>query len=130
MSIVIDTSAVIAVIVAEPTRRSILAATAGQQLLAPGSLPWEVGNALSALMKRGRLVSAQSVEAARLYAKIPIRLISVSIADALRLAADERIYAYDACVLACAMKMNAPILTLDDRLRAVALGLNVSVVEV
>ena len=39
MNIVIDTSAVIAVIVAEPERDAIIAATSGHTLIGPGSIP-------------------------------------------------------------------------------------------
>jgi predicted nucleic acid-binding protein len=93
-------------------------------------MPWEVGNALSALIKRGRLTKGQALEAERLYAKMPIRQIAVPVADALYLAADENLYAYDAYMLACAKRADSPLLTLDERLRAVAQALDIRVVEV
>jgi predicted nucleic acid-binding protein len=49
MDIVIDTSALIAVIVAEPERDKIIELTTGNTLIGPGSIPWEIGNAFSAM---------------------------------------------------------------------------------
>lgn len=45
MDIVIDTSALIAVIVAEPERNKLIEITKGNTLIGPGSIPWEIGNA-------------------------------------------------------------------------------------
>ena len=47
--VVIDTSALIAVLTAEPARERLIARTQGAELLAPGSVHWETGNALSHL---------------------------------------------------------------------------------
>ncbi len=44
MDIVIDTSALIAVIVGEPERNRIVELTTGNTLIGPGSIPWEIGN--------------------------------------------------------------------------------------
>lgn len=54
MDIVIDTSAIVAVIVDEPERGKIIKLTNGNALLAPGSIPWEIGNAFSSMFKQGR----------------------------------------------------------------------------
>ena len=55
MDIVIDTSAIIAVIVGEPERKRIVELTTGYALIGPGSIPWEMGNAFSAMLKQRRL---------------------------------------------------------------------------
>ncbi len=49
MDIVIDTSALIAVIVDEPERDKIIELITGNALIGPGSIPWEIGNAFSAM---------------------------------------------------------------------------------
>ncbi len=54
MQIVVDASALLAVLLAEAHREGVLAATRGVALCAPASLPWEIGNALSSGLKRGR----------------------------------------------------------------------------
>ena len=45
MEIVIDTSALISVIAGEPERKRIIELTAGNALIGPGSISWEIGNA-------------------------------------------------------------------------------------
>jgi predicted nucleic acid-binding protein len=55
MDVVIDTSALIAVIVGEPERNRIVELTTGNTLIGPGSIPWEIGNAFSAMFKQNRL---------------------------------------------------------------------------
>ena len=55
MEIVVDTSAIIAVIVGEPQRQTLIELTAGADLIAPPSVHWEIGNALSAMLRRGRV---------------------------------------------------------------------------
>ena len=55
MEIVIDTSALIAVIVGEQKRDKIVEMTVGNTLMGPGSIPWEIGNAISAMFNQDRL---------------------------------------------------------------------------
>jgi predicted nucleic acid-binding protein len=55
MDIAVDTSALIAVIVGEPERDKVIKVTTGHTLIGPGSIPWEVGNAFSAMFKQDRL---------------------------------------------------------------------------
>jgi uncharacterized protein with PIN domain len=45
MHVIIDTSALIAVIVGEPERNRIVEITTGDSLIGPGSIAWEIGNA-------------------------------------------------------------------------------------
>jgi predicted nucleic acid-binding protein len=42
MNVVIDTSALVAVIIGEPERDRIVDYTIGHTLIGPGSIPWEV----------------------------------------------------------------------------------------
>ena len=49
MDIVIDISAIVAVIFNEPERKAIIKKTNGQTLIGPGSISWEIGNAFSAI---------------------------------------------------------------------------------
>ena len=52
MEIVIDTSALLAVVAMEPERAELIRLTRGASLVAPSSVHWEIGNALSAMFKR------------------------------------------------------------------------------
>lgn len=130
LEVVVDTSALIAVLTAEPTRDRLIARTQGADLLAPGSVHWETGNALSALIKRRRLKLAEVQAALSAYARIPIRLVEVELGAALELADRFGLYAYDAYLMACARQHSAPLLTLDPRLRRAAHEAGVRVLEV
>lgn len=118
--VTIDTSAILAVILGEPERDVIISATAGKDLVAPGSVPWEVGNAFSSMFKRKRLSVGQAEEGVALFQTIPIRFAIPDLVRAVRLSREYEIYAYDAYVLECAIRYEAPLLTLDRRLSSVA----------
>jgi predicted nucleic acid-binding protein len=130
MELVVDTSALIAVLTGEPTRDRLIARTQGAELLAPGSVHWETGNALSALLKRRRLKLPEVQAALAAYARIPIRLVEVELGAALELADRFGLYAYDAYLMACARHHCAPLLTLDPRLGRAAQEAGVRVLEV
>ena len=130
MRVVVDTSAVVAVLAGEPTRAGLIESTRGADLLAPPSLHWEVGNALAAQMKRGRLGLDNANRFLRLYQRIPIQVVDVSLADGLELAQRYGLFAYDAYMLACAQKYRCPLLTLDQALARAAEAAGVEVVEV
>jgi len=130
MVIVIDTSAVIAVLTNEPDRSRILAATQGAKLLAPRSLHWEIGNAFSAMFKQRRITREQAQEALRLYQRIPLQFIDVALPRAVDLAAQLKIYAYDAYILVCAQQSGEPLLSIDAGLLRVAQELGLSVIEI
>jgi predicted nucleic acid-binding protein len=128
--LVIDTSALIAVLTGESSRDRIIARTQGTELLAPGSVHWETGNALSALLKRRRLKLAEAQAALAAYRQIPIRLVEIELEAALELADRLGLYAYDAFLLACARRHGAPLLTLDPRLGRVAQEAGVRLLEI
>lgn len=70
----IDTSVIIAVGASEAQRAILVEMTKGVALVAPASVHWEVGNALSALLKRRRATLPQAIEALDAYGRIPIGL--------------------------------------------------------
>jgi predicted nucleic acid-binding protein len=120
MAITIDTSAVIAIINGEPVKPRLLTLIGSEALTAPGSLPWEVGNAFSAMFKQGRASEADAVAALQILRQMPIDLVDVSLENAMGLAAKYRIYAYDAYILECAIRAGGLLLTLDGGLRHAA----------
>jgi predicted nucleic acid-binding protein len=130
LNIAIDASVVLAVLLGEPSRERILGLTSGADLVAPASLPWEVGNALSALVRRGRLDGAGASEAFRAWGRIRVRLPEIDMEAALALACEQGAYAYDAYVLECARRYRAPLLSLDAAQCRLALALGIEVLEV
>jgi predicted nucleic acid-binding protein len=130
VELIVDTSVLVAVLTGEPTRDQLIALTQGAELLAPGSVHWEVGNAFSALLKRRRLKLHDVQAALAAYGQIPIRFVEVELATALELADRFGLYGYDAYLMACARRQRAPLLTLDARLGRAAQEVGVQVVEV
>jgi predicted nucleic acid-binding protein len=130
MEIVIDTSALLAVVGLEPERAELIRLTKGATLVAPSSLHWEVGNALSAMFKRKAVELDDALRVLDAYAAIPIRLVDPSLQQAVRLSQQLNIYAYDAYVIACAIIQRAPILSLDNVLKDQARSLKVEILEV
>ncbi|MFT5143063.1 MAG: putative nucleic acid-binding protein [Thalassolituus oleivorans] len=114
----------------EPSRDALLAGAWGEDLIAPASLEWEVGNALSAAHRQGRLTITQVERAAKAYRAIPVRLAGIEMERALQIAVSHGIYAYDGFVIECARRYRAPLLTLDAQQARVAALVGVTVIEV
>ena len=130
MDIVIDTSALLAVIVAEPERDRIVELTAGHTLIGPGSIPWEIGNAFSAMLKQRRLTLAEALKGLKIFHAISLRLVKVDLENAVSIADQTKCYAYDAYLLDCAVRHAAPLLTLDRGLKRAARRTGVKLMEV
>lgn len=129
MEIVADTNIFLAVALNEPETARIVEITAEASVLAPEILPYEIGNALSAMVKRRKLTAQEAANAERLAARIPVRLVSVDVRDSLTIASKHDIYAYDAYFLECARSLSRPLLTLDGRMRQVASQLGIKILE-
>ena len=130
MDIVVDTSVIVAVIAHEPQRGALIRLTKGTDLLAPASVHWEIGNAFSAMLKRNRIELDQALQAIAAYRQIPIRYVDVELEDTLAIAARYAICAYDAYLIRCGLKFNAPLLSLDRGLLQVAEQAGVHTIEV
>ena len=118
--ILVDASAVLAVILEEPEKAAIVKATAGYDAKAPGCLRWEVGNAFSAMAKRGRLRPEETLAALQVFEIIPMQEVEVDLEEALEMALRNDIYAYDAYYLAAAKKHRVELLSLDQKMMEVA----------
>jgi predicted nucleic acid-binding protein len=130
MDIVIDTSALIAVIVDEPERNTIINLTAGNTLIGPGSIPWEIGNAFSAMFKRQRITLDAAQKGLSIFESIPLRYIKPDFVNSVTISKQTNMYAYDAYFIDCAIRQKAPLLTLDKKLQAAAQSLNVQIIGV
>ena len=130
MKFVVDASVIIAVIANEPEKDQLIEITEGADLLAPASVHWEIGNAFSSMIKRGRVSLEQAFEAIEIYRKIPIRYTVVELENSLAIVAKYGIDAYDAYLLRCATKYNTALITLDRKLAQVGQEMNIEVVEV
>jgi predicted nucleic acid-binding protein len=130
MNLVVDTSVLMAVLTSEPERPKLISLTVGVDLIAPISVHWEIGNAMSAMLKRKRITLQQAFSALSAYEKIPLRHVEVSMVEAIRIAAELKIYAYDAYLIECAFSRRVALLSLDKGLLTAAKQWGVSIVEV
>ncbi len=129
MEIVADASAFLAVVLNESDRDWVIHKTAGRGVISPEILPYEIGNALIAVKRKGRLNDREILRAFNLSQRIAVRLVSVKIHDAMKIALRFNIYAYDAYYLQCCIENKAPLLSLDDRMCDIAGSLRLKVVE-
>lgn len=128
--LVVDTSAVMAVLLNESSRADVLRATSGVDLVAPTSLPVEVGNALSALLKRRRIDATQARRVVADFRTMAWRPVEIDLEAAVDLAASLNISAYDAYMLSTALSRGCPVVTLDGGLADAGRRANVAVIEV
>ena len=129
MKLVADTNTFLAVALNEPEKAWLVDVTQGCDLVAPRVLPYEVGNALSALVKRNALLAQQALDVWDAVARIPVELADLDIRAALLLAVRCGVYAYDAYFLQCALETRCPLLTLDEGMKQVAGKLDIKLVE-
>jgi predicted nucleic acid-binding protein len=130
MELVADSSAFLAVVLVERQRSAILDATRSAQLCAPEILPYEVGNALAAMVRRSRLDRQQALEAWDSFVRIPVKLHACAVKAALELATRRGIYAYDAYFLHTARRHGYPLLTLDRGMLNAARELGINTLEI
>jgi len=95
MNIVSDTNIFLAVVLEEPEKDSIIQLTSKTNTVSPEILPYKFGNALTAMVKRKQLTHKEALSAYGAVSLISVRLVSVDIQQALKLALDYNIYAYD-----------------------------------
>ncbi len=129
MEIVSDASAFLAVALNEADREWIVEKTAGCSVISPEVLPYEIGNALIAVKRKGRLNDREILRAFDISQRIAVRLVAVKIREAMKLAFRFSIYAYDAYYLQCCIESKSPLLTLDGRMGDIAKSLGIKVVE-
>jgi len=129
MKIVADTNTFIAVALNEPEKDMIIRLTEGYDLIAPEVLPFEIGNALTAMMKRNALEAEEVILAWDMVQHIQVDLRRIDIRAALNIATQYNIYAYDAYFLECALNLRSPLLTLDRQMKGIAQGIGIQVME-
>jgi len=93
MDIVIDASAILAVIIGEPERDRIVEMTSGHNLVGPGSIPWEIGNAFSSMLKQHRVGIDEVRQGLTIFQSIAIRYLAVDLENALSIAHSTNLYA-------------------------------------
>jgi len=98
-------------------------------VIGPGSIPWEIGNAFSAMFKRNRLSLEEAKRGLEIFKSIPLRYTEPDFINSVSISQQTNMYAYDAYFLDCALRQKAPILTLDSKLKETAKKLKIKTLE-
>lgn len=130
MNIIADTNIFLAVALEEPEKKIIIEKTKNTDIVSPEILPYEIGNALSAMLKRGYIAQDKVLPIMKATREIPVQLMHVDIEEALKIAIEFNIYAYDAYFLQCARDRSFPLITLDKKMIAVAKELRIPLIGV
>jgi predicted nucleic acid-binding protein len=129
VKIVADTNTFLAVVLEEPEKDRLIRVTDSHDLVAPAVLPFEIGNALSALARRDLLSFSQLSSVWNAAISIPVELSAVNYRAALLLAGRFKIYAYDAYFLQCALDKKYPLLTLDKGMQRIAKQIGITLLD-
>ncbi len=90
----------------------------------------KLGNAFSAMLKRSRITLEQAIEAIEIYQEILLEIVEIDLKEAVRLAGNHKIYAYDAYILRCAIEHNLPLISLDQNMIEIAKQEGIQVLDV
>jgi predicted nucleic acid-binding protein len=129
MKIIVDTNTFIAVALNEPEKGKIIELTEDHDLIAPDVLPFEIGNALTAMMKKNALKKEEVLSAWEIVQQIPVDLRHTNIKSALSIAIKFNLYVYGAYFLECAENLRSPLLTLDLGMQKLAREIGISILE-
>jgi predicted nucleic acid-binding protein len=127
MEVLLDASAIMAIILNEPNRKIIITLTKGSILLSPAMISYEIGNALISLYKRHKLTETEVIDAYNGFNKIPLRTVDVVMEKSLKISCKYNIYAYDAYYLEVAKRLKLPLITFDVLMKNVAQDMNIDV---
>jgi predicted nucleic acid-binding protein len=127
MEILVDASAIMAVIVEEPNKEKVINLTKNAIVLSPNMITYEIANGLTKMMKRKIIGKENMVILYKYFKKINIKFIEIDIEKALEIAMEYNIYAYDACYLESANRLKLPLLTFDTGMQNIgkAMGINI-----
>ena len=119
MILVVDASAIAAVLFDEPEGATVRAHRKDETLLAPALLDYELANAACQRVKRRRAGTGEIVALLALLPALGIHRVDVPAAEAAALATQTGLSAYDAAYLWLAMIKDAELVTLNRRLAEV-----------
>jgi predicted nucleic acid-binding protein len=129
MNVLLDASAIMAIILNESNRDKVIRLTKNTVLSSPEIISFEIGNALINLYKKNKITEYALTEAYKSYVSIPFRSIKVDIQKALKIACKYKIYAYDAYYLEIAHRLNLPLLTFDESMRKIGMDMQIDILE-
>jgi predicted nucleic acid-binding protein len=128
VEIVSDASIFLAIALNEHDRDWVIEKTTGFSIISPEVLPYEIGNALVAVKRKGRLNEQEILRAFGISQEIGVKLVPIKVYEAIKTAVRCNVYAYDAYYLQCCLEYGLPLISLDSRMCGAAKILGIKVV--
>jgi predicted nucleic acid-binding protein len=129
MDILLDASALMAVILNESNKDIVIKLTKNAALLSPDVIIFEIGNALINLYKRHKITEDEALGAYKTFTAIPLRAIKTNVVNALKIACKYKIYAYDAYYLETAYRLKLPLITFDESMQKTGVELGIAILK-
>jgi predicted nucleic acid-binding protein len=128
MEILLDASAIMAVITDEPESEIVIKCTKDAIIISPNMVSFEIANGLTKMMKK-KVIDTQEKMIALIenFEKIPLKTVEIDLKKSLKIAWEYKIYAYDAFYLETAKRLNLPLLTFDGSMRRIGKELGISI---
>ena len=114
--IVVDASAVAAILFSESSADRIVEQIGADAPVAPSLLPYELVNVAAHKVRRNELSLEAATIALRAYSDLQIALYDPDLLDVLRITFRARLTAYDAAYLWLARSLSTDLVTLDGKL--------------
>ena len=118
--VVVDASAVAALIFGEPEAEVVSARLEGFDLAAPALLPFEVANVAVVKVRRRSIPARAAAAALELFGRLPLDLYEADATSIAKIAEGTGLTAYDAAYLLLAGSLGVELVTLDRRLARAA----------
>jgi len=117
MEIILDASAIMAVIANEPERDFVINNTRNSIIISPNIIMIEIFNGLTRMMRKNVIDSKEKmINLISNFQKMPIKFEEIDIEKAIEIAWNYKIYAYDACYLEVAKRLNLSLITFDENM--------------
>ena len=121
-ALVIDTSALAALLFGEPGGPKVAESLEGKALFAPTLLRYELASVCLKKARKKPKKEARLVAALGLFPRLQVREVQVPTEGLLEMARDTGLTAYDAAYLWLSRELNVELVTLDARLKAAEEG--------
>jgi predicted nucleic acid-binding protein len=128
MEILLDASAIMAVIVDESESEIVINYTKNAVIVSSNVLAFEIANGLTKMMKKKVIDDKEKmINIIRNFKQIPIKLVETNLEKAIEIAWEYKIYAYDAFYLEAAKRLNLPLLTFDIEMKKIGKEIGIKI---
>jgi len=114
--VVVDASAIAALVFGEPEAETVSERLEGRDLAAPALLPFEVANVAVVKVRRRLLPARAAATGLELFGRLPLALYEADAVALAQIAEATGLTAYDAAYLVLAGSLGVELVTLDRRL--------------